>query len=99
MLNNFELADNNPPLAQMAKLAEIINWLLVSQSIEVKSKDNKIITLFDKKGQIDQFADLLYALLKIRLVANPKYTCKMTTESTKNLITICCKGDTSTTLI
>ena len=81
VLNDFQVEDNNPPLAQMTKLAEIICWLLISQSVDSKSKANKTITLFDKQGLIDQFADLLYALLKIRLVAHPQYTCKMTSES------------------
>ena len=81
VLNNFEIEDNNPPLAQMTKLAEVIGWLLVSQSVDSKSKGCKTITLFDKQGLIDQFADLLYALLKIRLAVHPQYTCKMTSES------------------
>ena len=37
VINNFEEVNNNPPLAQMTKLAELISWLLVSQSIEAKS--------------------------------------------------------------
>ena len=86
------------------KLAEIITWILISQQINDKEganspKQQKQITVFDKNGKIDQYADLLYAIIKFRLATNTKYTCKMTTDKSKNLITINCKGESIGTQI
>ena len=86
IVNNLEIIENNPPVAQMTKLAEIITWLMISQSTnkEKVADQHKLITLFDKAGQTDQFSDLLYALIKIRLAIDTRYTCKMTQDKTKN---------------
>ena len=80
----------------MTKLAEVITWLLISQSESKQANNtegseevnkntrNKLITLFDKTGQIDQFSDLLYAMLKIRLAAEPEYSCSMMQDKETN---------------
>ena len=77
----------------MTKLAEVITWLLISQSeskqdktVEGSTKNarNKLITLYDKTGQIDQFSDLLYAMLKIRLASDPEYSCSMIQNKESN---------------
>ena len=53
VINNFEVVNNNPPLAQMTKLAELISWLLISQSADTKSQGSKMVTLYDKNGVTD----------------------------------------------
>ena len=77
----------------MTKLAEVITWLLISLSenklektIEGSTRNtrNKLITLYDKTGQIDQFSDLLYAMLKIRLASEPEYSCSMMQNKENN---------------
>ena len=77
----------------MTKLAEVITWLLISLSeskqdktVEGSTKNtrNKLITLYDKTGQIDQFSDLLYAMLKIRLASEQEYSCSMMQNKENN---------------
>ena len=98
IINNLETVENNPPVAQMTKLAEVITWLLISQSTN-KDLQPKLITLYDKSGHIDKFSDLLYAMLRIRFATLPQYTCKMIQEKSMNQITINCKGDLADTRI
>ena len=77
----------------MTKLAEVVTWLLISKSESKQDKtvdgstrntQNKLITFYDKTGQIDQFSDLLYAMLKIRLASDPEYSCSMIQNKESN---------------
>ena len=102
IVNNLDDVENNPPVAQMTKLAEVVTWLLISQSDVKQDKSvegskentrNKLITLYDKTGQIDQFSDLLYAMLKIRLASEPEYSCSMMQNKESNQVVISRKGE------